>query len=1168
MASPGIDRQVVNEEAIEACIVLMRFHISRHILPSVNQLPFPGLSDKPTTTTTTTPTTSAKKRRRSSSSNSNTSTIFKKVYPYVLETVGATVLLLERFDGLLQQVPLDDQELILIASGALQTLECDPSNAAISLCQQLHIATVTLLTRIFRNNPRLRPIILEDLFPLLIKVPTSKKTMHLWPLHQNHQHDTILHPSGLFASSNRQQRAPQTIQTVSALIMNLVQSCVVRPSTTTSTNIDTSTDTPPAPPYSSGLLHCQAACDLFLRNLLQRCRKKGPDGGASEYRPVLNHLLEDWLSVLKVACIAYPSAEILLLTVANYMSRELVVLSSEKKQSSVETTYLNTIFDALGKLCANQAHMLKVAREQPFPKAPLQPYPLEDKHVHCYCSEHKHTWLDKALMLNCDCCNTWYHGNCVGMNSRESVPEEWFCDACQMNRIMSYLQDQQKSNTSTNQIYDSPRPSQESLETGMTTTYAMQRLLMDYVRILVQKQESTQHHHQYEGEWKDAYEFHLARWMDQTTTNSTTMIPKWLEIWDAPTLENNNNKNNVNTDDLSSLSGMLQCLSEQGRIRIIMLLACHGLLKTFQRQVDWMVKFMAHDHSALYRKLSLKAIEKVTEADPTLMMYPFLRTAVTARFRDEAISVREAAVSLVGSYVVQSQSPTVANAFHTAFMVGLQDTGVSVRKRTIHILQNILLYNPNYKGRAQSCSELLKLAADPKEDDGVRDLIHDLFLKVWLDQGDQTVAASPSPLSKGNPKTPSMAHCCMEGLEGATLHTPPPPSQHKEILTPLTRETQSLERRSKTRRLQIRSEIAAEQMVQVIKASGDEGKNLTFLLKEIIGQAQDKYKTKFKSRRRKSSSSTSYMAQDHCTLLVDALLELLLSFEENRLLLSEPGKELAAIMRTIQVFTEVSPISVVPHLDTLLPYLKADNGLDSIQEEAVLVSSLSEIISRVSASLDEQDLDRIAQGGLGDDLVQVTYKLGRGALSSASQALCRLAHHPCRSLVFGQKVLYLANTFYKVLNKYKEIDNFSNQPAKIKANVHRALSVLGSICRYHETALLLEEDSLSTNIVLTWENLTGHCKHLFSLYLESKLDASTKCAALRALCGVFIAHPRILLEMNQMGIIGKVMASTAPLSLQLESLICWREILLVCANRDLFVVLKSWNSHPTFQISR
>jgi cohesin loading factor subunit SCC2 len=84
------------------------------------------------------------------------------------------------------------------------------------------------------------------------------------------------------------------------------------------------------------------------------------------------------------------------------------------------------------------------------------------------------------------------------------------------------------------------------------------------------------------------------------------------------------------------------------------------------------------------------------------MLYSFIKKAITHRFSDETISVREAAVSLIGWYVVHS--PAVANAFHWAFIVGLNDTGVRVRKQTIKMLQDILCSNPSYKGRAAACT--------------------------------------------------------------------------------------------------------------------------------------------------------------------------------------------------------------------------------------------------------------------------------------------------------------------------------------------------------------------------------------------------------------------------------------------------------------------------------
>ena len=127
--------------------------------------------------------------------------------------------------------------------------------------------------------------------------------------------------------------------------------------------------------------------------------------------------------------------------------------------------------------------------------------------------------------------------------------------------------------------------------------------------------------------------------------------------------------------------------------------------------------------------------------------------------------------------------------------------------------------------------------------------------------------------------------------------------------------------------------------------------------------------------------------------------------------------------------------------------------------------------------------------------------------------------------------------------------------------------MLGSICRYHETdEEMLIDDSDDENEdedieddekkdgeegkkkrakkQLDWISLTGICERTFTSFL-SKSDPEIKCAALRALTGVFIAHPRELLRLDQSGVITDVMASEAHPSVQIESLRCWRDILLV-----------------------
>ena len=63
------------------------------------------------------------------------------------------------------------------------------------------------------------------------------------------------------------------------------------------------------------------------------------------------------------------------------------------------------------------------------------------------------------------------------------------------------------------------------------------------------------------------------------------------------------------------------------------------------------------------------------------MMEKNNRDAVAMRFNDEAISVREAAVNLVGTFVLQA--PESAKTFHQPLLVRLSDPGVSVVSKEI-----------------------------------------------------------------------------------------------------------------------------------------------------------------------------------------------------------------------------------------------------------------------------------------------------------------------------------------------------------------------------------------------------------------------------------------------------------------------------------------------------
>ncbi len=237
-----------------------------------------------------------------------------------------------------------------------------------------------------------------------------------------------------------------------------------------------------------------------------------------------------------------------------------------------------------------------------------------------------------------------------------------------------------------------------------------------------------------------------------------------------------------------------------------------------------------------------------------------------------------------------------------------------------------------------------------------------------------------------------------------------------------------------------------------------------------------------------------------------------------------------------------SPILLLNHLDALFPYLKADNGVAKDQE-SLIVSAVSKIISELTNVMSPSDIQRLTF--ITEDLVKITYNFGSSAVNAAVEALARLSGHKETGAdnVHRAKLMKLAKTFYTYANKMKDTTkDFSKTSISVRNNVHRALSVLGSICRFQDFKIEnLEDVSQSDN--LTWSTLPNACYNIFLIYLE-KLDVKTQCQAIRAMSGVFSAHPRILLAVEQTGLLRKVMSNDSHPDLQLEALHCWVDILL------------------------
>lgn len=497
VTSRGIDQRAVSEDAIESCVSFLRQHLIRNVLPAISHTGHlvaassvavaTGSADSHITprkakgkrakaqnddgddeaAATATATTSTKKGRKGSKGTTNKAgqlaNDLKKVYKPICTTVGLLSVLMERVELLVRTVQLEDQQLMSICSAVLSTMALEPApvpqgNAA--LAHVVQIASISLVTAIFRRYPRHRTIIVEDLFPLMLKLPTSKKTMRTYATKNVSKLRTmeLLDAAGIGSGASGSSGAALAlkspvpsrrrsssggrssiggggfadeqghIQMMSALFLHLVQACVSMPvavapklgdeedeedsgngaAAVANGSSGAAKDSWDMPRLTSGTASCEAIVNMFVSGFAKRCAKKGEEGGASEFRPVLTHLVEDMLQVRFDP--EFPAADMLLHAFCKKMSQDLLRCSSigtdRSTRLTAESTYLTTAFSILSMISSSIQANLRCHKESPLvlPQATdidedEEELVVEKTDVKCFCGR---TNLTDVFMIDCD----------------------------------------------------------------------------------------------------------------------------------------------------------------------------------------------------------------------------------------------------------------------------------------------------------------------------------------------------------------------------------------------------------------------------------------------------------------------------------------------------------------------------------------------------------------------------------------------------------------------------------------------------------------------------------------------------------------------------------------------------------------------------------------------
>jgi hypothetical protein len=444
--------------------------------------------------------------------------------------------------------------------------------------------------------------------------------------------------------------------------------------------------------------------------------------------------------------------------------------------------------------------------------------------------------------------------------------------------------------------------------------------------------------------------------------------------------------------------------------------------------------------SPTIRAKIVKGLSSMLAAAPDLMAKEDVRACVVERFNDVAISVRQAAVDLVGGFVTSSGHAMVVTHYLDALLDRLRDVGVSVRKSVVKICRDILLHFPGHPRALDVCRQLVERSAVVKEEDTIRDTIRDTFYRIWLTPSPTEALSEPyasfgaalphspsthSPTSDQSPmKTPSSGERIMN------THTTPTSADRTD------------DSRSTSDDLETRSIVVAKQLVDVVQSVASP-QWMVGLFRDLLCSRADGSDSKKSDELKRAES----IAQ--CQRIVDVLIHAFLLLERTGTDVVGGWRmgrtweeDVLGIMSTLAVFSEVQPTLLVSYVHIFLPLLKADNGLANEGPFCLLVANIVARTVSLSTTLHHVAMDE-ALADLSRLCTKYEPAVVNGAMACMAHIVRSVTHDATRYLALAQ----LCYARVLALLQHLQAGKRAEAP-QVLAFLPRCLLVLGAACRY------------------------------------------------------------------------------------------------------------------------
>ncbi|CAH1960755.1 unnamed protein product [Acanthoscelides obtectus] len=327
-----------------------------------------------------------------------------------------------------------------------------------------------------------------------------------------------------------------------------------------------------------------------------------------------------------------------------------------------------------------------------------------------------------------------------------------------LNTIDQMIKDIRQEEMKDNEETSKSKKKNNTSYTEEERTQFLQRVLLDFLSLNSQNDEAFRH----------ARHFYIAQWYKDAVTEKTQLATggvkknnarnnrkaKRFEESDESGDEKETDKDDDSQENaekfkiieerkkflLSKVKPFQETMSSGNRIRVFQtyidqnsaeLIAQYLASKRyFSQSFDHYLKailFVLKETSIAIRTRAMKCLTMIVAADPSVLGRHDMQMGVNHSFLDHSTSVREAAVDLVGKFVLNR--PELISKYYEMLSARILDTGVSVRKRVIKILKDICIECPEFPKIPEICVKMIRRVND---EDGIRKLVMEVFQNMWF----------------------------------------------------------------------------------------------------------------------------------------------------------------------------------------------------------------------------------------------------------------------------------------------------------------------------------------------------------------------------------------------------------------------------------------------------